>query len=60
MTGLEKEEMALRRWGAGWWVMREMFYEDVTRSLISSVTDRMRDKVVLDMVRTIIEDYEYF
>lgn len=59
MTGLEREEMAKRRWGLGWWVMRGVFYEDVTRGWISSFTDRMKGKPLLDMVGTIVEDYEY-
>ena len=59
MTGLEREEMAKRRWGLGWWVMRGVFYEDFTRGWISSFTDRMKGKPLLDMVGTIVEDYEY-
>lgn len=59
VTGLERDEMARRRWGLGWWVMRGVFYEDFTRSWISSVTDKLRGKPLLDMVASIVEDYGY-
>jgi peroxin-16 len=59
VTSLEREEMARRRWGAGWWAMRGVFYEDVTRGWVSSVADRMRGRWGLDMVGAVVEDYAF-
>lgn len=59
LTQLEREELKKRGWALGWWAMRGAFYENVTRGMIGSVTGRLKDKPLLDMVGNIIEDYEF-
>ncbi|KAK4997772.1 hypothetical protein LTR66_002863 [Elasticomyces elasticus] len=59
LTGLEKEELRRRGWGLGWWAMRGAFYENVTKDWIHSVTGKLRDKPLLNMVGGVIEDYEF-
>lgn len=59
VTGLERDEMARRRWGLAWWALRGVFYEDVTRGWVASVADRMRGRWGLDMVGTVVEDYAF-
>ncbi|EAA62294.1 hypothetical protein AN5113.2 [Aspergillus nidulans FGSC A4] len=59
LTGLEREELKKRGWSMGWWLMRGAFYENITRSTLRGLTDKMRGKPLLDLVGSIIEDYEY-
>ncbi|KAL9614110.1 MAG: hypothetical protein Q9167_001395 [Letrouitia subvulpina] len=59
MTGVEKEELQRRGWGLAWWGMRGAFYENVTKSWISAFAAKFKGKPLLDMVGSIIEDYDY-
>ncbi|OJJ06411.1 hypothetical protein ASPVEDRAFT_45821 [Aspergillus versicolor CBS 583.65] len=59
LTGLEREELKKRGWSMGWWVMRGAFYENITKSTLKGFTGKMKGKPLLDLVGSIIEDYEY-
>ncbi|MCJ1288100.1 Peroxisomal membrane protein pex16 [Xylographa opegraphella] len=59
LTRLEVEELKKRGWSMAWWVMRGAFYENITKSCIHSVTGSLKGKPLLDMVGSVIEDYEY-
>ncbi|KAJ5794460.1 Peroxisome membrane protein Pex16 [Penicillium paradoxum] len=59
LTGLEREELKKRGWSMGWWIMRGAFYENITKSWLHSVTSKMNGKPLLDLVGTVVEDYEY-
>ncbi|KAJ9622365.1 hypothetical protein H2203_006584 [Taxawa tesnikishii (nom. ined.)] len=59
LTALEKEELRKRGWALGWWLMRGAFYETFTKAWIHTVTGKLRNKPLLDMVGGIIEDYEF-
>ncbi|KAK4580367.1 hypothetical protein LTR86_000570 [Recurvomyces mirabilis] len=59
LTMLEREELKRRGWALGWWGMRGAFYENVTRGLIRGVAGRLKGKVVLDMVGSVLEDYDF-
>ncbi|PYH92030.1 peroxisome membrane protein [Aspergillus ellipticus CBS 707.79] len=59
LTGLEREEMRKRGWAIAWWSMRGAFYEHVTKSWLKSLTGKMKGKPLLDLVGSVIEDYEY-
>lgn len=59
LTGLEKEELRKRGWSLGWWMMRGAFYENITKAWIHSVTRKLRNKPLLDIVGGVIEDYEF-
>ncbi|KAI9815720.1 MAG: Peroxisomal membrane protein pex16 [Pycnora praestabilis] len=59
LTGLEREELRKRGWALGWWAMRGAFYENITKAWISSLTGKLRNKPLLDMVGGVIEDYEF-
>ncbi|KAL4767339.1 peroxisome membrane protein [Aspergillus nidulans var. acristatus] len=59
LTGLEREELKKRGWSMGWWLMRGAFYENITKSTLRGLTNKMRGKPLLDLVGSIIEDYEY-
>ncbi|KAL9045631.1 MAG: hypothetical protein Q9214_001355 [Letrouitia sp. 1 TL-2023] len=59
MTGVEKEELQRRGWGLAWWGMRGAFYENVTKSLISTFAAKFKGKPLLDVVGSVIEDYDY-
>ncbi|KAF1353396.1 peroxisomal membrane protein pex16 [Delphinella strobiligena] len=59
LTALEKEELKKRGWGLGWWLMRGAFYENFARSLIQSVSGKLREKPLIGMVGGIVEDYEF-
>ncbi|KAF2002984.1 peroxisome membrane protein [Amniculicola lignicola CBS 123094] len=59
LTGLEKEELRKRGWGLGWWMMRGAFYENITKSWIHSLTGRLKNKPLLDLVAGVVEDYEF-
>ncbi|CDM35612.1 hypothetical protein DTO013E5_6499 [Penicillium roqueforti] len=58
-TGLEREELKKRGWSMGWWMMRGAFYENVTKSWLHSLTGKMKGKPLLDLVSSVVEDYEY-
>ncbi|KAJ5755348.1 Peroxisome membrane protein Pex16 [Penicillium manginii] len=59
LTGLEREELRKRGWSMGWWLMRGAFYENITKSWLHSLTGKMKGKPLLDMVGSVVEDYEY-
>ncbi|CAL5872289.1 uncharacterized protein PFLUO_LOCUS6550 [Penicillium psychrofluorescens] len=59
LTALEREELKKRGWSMGWWSMRGAFYENITKSWIQSVTDKMKGKPLLDLVGSVVEDYGY-
>ncbi|KAL5332322.1 peroxisome membrane protein [Aspergillus crustosus] len=59
LTNLEREELKKRGWSMGWWLMRGAFYENVTKSTLKGLTGKMKGKPLLDLVGSIIEDYEY-
>ncbi|PWY78401.1 peroxisome membrane protein [Aspergillus sclerotioniger CBS 115572] len=59
LTGLEREELRKRGWAMGWWFMRGAFYENLTKSWLNNLTGRMKGKPLLDLVSSVIEDYEY-
>ncbi|KAI5293181.1 Peroxisomal membrane protein pex16 [Ascosphaera acerosa] len=59
LTGLEREELKRRGSDMLWWMLRSGFYAHVTKALLNGVTRRMRGKLVLDLVATIVEDYGY-
>lgn len=74
VTGLEKEEIKSRRWNMAWWALRGAFYENITkyvlqrfldqnltiyRSWIQGAAGKLKGKMLLDIVATVIEDYDY-
>ncbi|KAL4928239.1 peroxisomal membrane protein PEX16 [Aspergillus undulatus] len=59
LTGLEREELKKRGWSMGWWLMRGAFYKNITKSTLKGLTGKMKGKPLLDLVGSIIEDYEY-
>ncbi|RDW69173.1 peroxisomal membrane protein PEX16 [Aspergillus mulundensis] len=59
LTGLEREELKKRGWSMGWWLMRGAFYENIMKSTLKGFTNKMKGKPLLDLVGSIIEDYEY-
>ncbi|KAJ5796696.1 uncharacterized protein N7518_005236 [Penicillium psychrosexuale] len=59
LTGLEREELKKRGWSMGWWMMRGAFYENITKSWLHSLTGKMKGKPLLDLVSSVVEDYEY-
>ncbi|KAJ5693314.1 Peroxisome membrane protein Pex16 [Penicillium macrosclerotiorum] len=59
LTGLEREELRKRGWSMGWWLMRGAFYENITKSWLHSITGKMKGKPLLDLVGSVVEDYEY-
>ncbi|KAG0157979.1 hypothetical protein PDIDSM_5491 [Penicillium digitatum] len=59
LTGLEREELKKRGWSMGWWMMRGAFYENITKSGLHSLTGKMKGKPLLDLVGSVVEDYEY-
>ncbi|GFF43630.1 peroxisomal membrane protein pex16 [Aspergillus lentulus] len=59
LTGLEREELRKRGWAMGWWLLRGAFYENITKSWLKGLTGKMKGKPLLDLVGSVIEDYEY-
>ncbi|KAJ6171613.1 peroxin Pex16-Penicillium chrysogenum [Penicillium chermesinum] len=59
LTGLEREELKKRGWSMGWWLMRGAFYENITKSWLHSITNKLKNKPLLDLVGSVVEDYEY-
>ncbi|KAK8160456.1 peroxisome membrane protein [Phyllosticta citrichinensis] len=59
LTALEREELKKRGWYMGWWLMRGAFYENITKAWISSVTRKLKGKLLLDVLGGVIEDYEF-
>ncbi|KAK5999226.1 Peroxisomal membrane protein PEX16 [Cladobotryum mycophilum] len=53
-TALERDEWNKRGWAMAWWLMRGAFYQNVTKTAVSSVTKRMPG-----FIAGILEDYEY-
>ncbi|KAI9730571.1 MAG: Peroxisomal membrane protein pex16 [Cirrosporium novae-zelandiae] len=58
MTGLEREELGKRGWGIGWWALRGGFYQAITRPCLTSITNRLKGKPLLDLVGNVLEDYD--
>ncbi|RAL10772.1 peroxisomal membrane protein PEX16 [Aspergillus homomorphus CBS 101889] len=59
LTGLEREELRKRGWAMGWWAMRGAFYTSVTKPWLQGLTAKMKGKPLLDLVGSVIGDYEY-
>ncbi|EAW07977.1 peroxisomal membrane protein PEX16 [Aspergillus clavatus NRRL 1] len=59
LTGLERTELKRRGLAMGWWLMRGAFYENITKSCLRGLTGKMKGKPLLDLVGSVIEDYEY-
>jgi len=59
LTQLERDEMKKRGWAIGWWAMRGAFYENVTRGAILGFANKLKGKPLIDMVGSIVEDYEF-
>ncbi|KAJ5169097.1 Peroxisome membrane protein Pex16 [Penicillium canariense] len=59
LTGLEREELRKRGWSMGWWLLRGAFYENITKSWLQSVTSKMEGMPLLNLVSSVVEDYEY-
>ena len=59
LTVLEREELSKRGWSMGWWAMRGAFYENITRAWVHGFADKLRGKMLLDMIGIIVEDYEF-
>lgn len=59
LSAVEREELKRRGWGMAWWGMRGAFYENVTSGVVKGVAGRLKGKAVLDMVGSVVEDYDY-
>ncbi|KAF1926866.1 peroxisomal membrane protein pex16 [Didymella exigua CBS 183.55] len=59
LTGLERDELKKRAWALGWWTMRGAFYENITKSWIHAITQKLKSKPLLDIAGGVIEDYEF-
>ncbi|OJJ44192.1 hypothetical protein ASPZODRAFT_135682 [Penicilliopsis zonata CBS 506.65] len=59
LTGLEREELRKRGWAMGWWLLRGAFYENISKSWLKGLTGTMKGKPLLDLVGSVVEDYEY-
>ncbi|KAK4631827.1 Peroxisomal membrane protein PEX16 [Fulvia fulva] len=59
LTQLEREELKKRGWSLAWWTMRGAFYENVTRGIINGFAGKLKNKPVLDMIGTFMEDYDF-
>ena len=59
LSGVEREELARRGWGMAWWGMRGAFYENITRGYIQAFAGKLKGKPLLDMVGTVVEDYDF-
>ncbi|KAB8256366.1 peroxisomal membrane protein-domain-containing protein [Aspergillus pseudonomiae] len=59
LTGLEREELRKRGWAMGWWLMRGALYENLTKPWLKGLTRKMKGKPLLDLVGSVVEDYEY-
>ncbi|PKY02407.1 peroxisomal membrane protein pex16 [Aspergillus campestris IBT 28561] len=59
LTGLEREELRKRGWAMGWWCMRGAFYDNITRPWLNGMVRKMKGKPLLDLVGSVVEDYEY-
>jgi len=59
LTGLEREELRKRAWAMSWWLMRGAFYENITKAWIKGITYRLKAIPGLDLVGSLVEDYEY-
>ncbi|KNG82562.1 peroxisomal membrane protein pex16 (peroxin-16) [Aspergillus nomiae NRRL 13137] len=57
--GLEREELRKRGWAMGWWLMRGALYENLTKPWLKGLTRKMKGKPLLDLVGSVVEDYEY-
>ena len=59
LTQLEREELKKRGWSLAWWTMRGAFYENITRGIINGFAGKLKNKPVLDMIGTFMEDYDF-
>ena len=59
LTALEREELSKRGWSMGWWLMRGAFYENITKHWVQGLADKLRGKMLLDMIGVVVEDYEF-
>ena len=75
LTGLEREELRKRGCAMSWWLMRGAFYENITkyvfplnevcrpdvtpRAWIKGITHKLKAVPGLDLVGSLVEDYEY-
>ena len=59
LSALERDEFKKRSYNMAWWGMRGAFYENVTKKWIHGVASSLKGKPVLDLVGTVVEDYEY-
>ena len=59
LSVLEREELTKRGWNMAWWSMRGAFYENVTKSAIGTVANKLKGKPILDLVGGMLEDYEH-
>jgi peroxin-16 len=53
-TNLEREMWGKRGWSMGWWAMRGAFYENVTKGLLHSTSERLPS-----LVSGVLDDYLY-
>lgn len=59
LTALEREELSKRGWSMAWWTMRGAFYENITKHWVQGFADKLRGKMLIDMIGVIVEDYEF-
>ncbi|KAH0610850.1 uncharacterized protein H6S33_011277 [Morchella sextelata] len=59
LTALEREELTRRAWSMGWWAMRGAFYENVSGPWLKTITSKLADKPVLNLVAGLVDDYQY-
>lgn len=59
LTGLERDELKKRGWALGWWLMRGAFYENITKGWVQGFASKLKDKPLVGLVGTIIEDYDF-
>ncbi|KAL9131981.1 MAG: hypothetical protein Q9217_000191 [Psora testacea] len=59
MSSVEREELKRRGWSMAWWGMRGAFYDSVTGPWVKGVAGRLKGKLLLDMVGTVTEDYDW-
>lgn len=59
LSALERDEFKKRNWSLAWWGMRGAFYENITKKWIHGAASSLKGKPLLDLVGTVVEDYEY-
>jgi peroxin-16 len=53
-TALEREQWGKRGWAMGWWAMRGAFYENVTKGLLHSTSEKLPG-----LISGVLDDYLY-